>query len=182
MGDPEAIAAELQAIIDGPPKATVREFAGHLGKLALHFWRPDFTPDQAKLMYRDFVHDLDGVTAQELAGACEAWRTDSRNSFYPTPGKLLDLVKDALGDRARARTGAEYLLTLLASDKPVAGTGRAFNPAEALRKLGDEMRVKSGATRVSDQVEEVIVPRLNTARPATDAAELLDHLKKRTGT
>ncbi|MGA7711468.1 MAG: hypothetical protein WCA81_06170 [Rhizomicrobium sp.] len=112
-GDPCAVRAALEAIIAGPPKATARDFATQLGRMAVHFWTPDFTPEQAKVKYGDFVRLLDGVTAQELADACDAWLLDPRNRFYPTPGQLLMLIQDSLSDRARAGFGAERLLAIL---------------------------------------------------------------------
>lgn len=177
-----AVRAELQAIIAGAPKATVRDFAGHLGKLALHYWRPDFTPDQAKLMYGDFVHDLDGVTSLELERACAAWRTDPTKEFYPKPGGLLALVKDGLADRARARMGAEYLLGLLVEEKPAGDAGVEFDAAARLHALGEQMRVKTGGARPVAAPEPERPPVMCTARAETDAGELLGHLNKRTGT
>ena len=79
MGDREAIEAELRKLIDGPPKATAKDFAVCLGRLALHYWRPDFTAEQAKLLYQDFISDLAGVTAEELNEACGEWRRGPRS-------------------------------------------------------------------------------------------------------
>lgn len=159
-------------------KATVREFAGQLGKLALHYWRPDFTPDQAKLMYGDFITDLDGVTAQELADACQEWRLDPLNKFFPTPGMLRELCLDRLNDRRRRKVGAEYLLTLLAEGAP-AGTDRSDPVGKKLAELSEKMRAES-ETRASVQVvSDPHIPKVSTARSATDAAELKDRLARK---
>jgi hypothetical protein len=106
----------LGEIIAGPEKASVRDFATVLGKLSLHYWRPEFTPEQAKLLYGDFVRLLDGVTALELRIAADEWLMDPLNRFYPTPGQLAELLEDKLLARAAQRAGAERLLWILNED------------------------------------------------------------------
>lgn len=176
MGDPEAVRAELHAIITGPVKATVRDFAGQLGKLSLHYWRPDFTPEQAKAMYGDFVHDLAAVTAPELIGACQEWRIDPLNRFFPTPGQLLELVRSAISRRAVQSNGAQYLLALLENPGVEGHDDREIS--EKISALADKMRSASVARESRFNVE---MPRhtVPTARSETDAAELTATLARR---
>jgi len=135
LGNTEAVRGVLGEVVAGPTKATVREFAGLLGKLSLHYWRPDFTPEQARHMNGDFVRLLDGCTADELRQACDEWVMDPLNRFYPTPGMLHELMRDRLSDRARMKAGAERLLELL--DGPVEGNSGPLPSAdEILRKHG----------------------------------------------
>jgi hypothetical protein len=134
-GDQAKVKAALYAIQSGPPKATNLQFAALLGKLALHYYRPDFTPEQAKHHFADFVHDLDGVTAVELSDACKAWRTNGDNRFFPTPGQLLALVRGDLVERHREKAGAQFLLDVLngnLADEPPITIRRALEMREAL--------------------------------------------------
>ena len=142
LGDPRSIEAHLRATFDGPPRATVREFATKLGNLALHYWRPDFTPEHSKLLYGDFVRLLAALTADELQAACDEWVMDPLNRFYPTPGQLYELAKDRITDRARQKAGAEYLLPLMPD-----GTGenpgmKPFDPRAELAALAEKLRAR----------------------------------------
>lgn len=158
----------------------MRDFATHLGKLALHFWRPDFTPEQAKQMYGDFVADLAGITAEELAEACRAWRLNPANSFFPTPGKLRELLKDNIAERSLMAAGGEVLLQAL--NRPPTmddALDRGSDVGERLKVLNEAMKVE-GAKRVN-QKEINPVPRPKAGRSHTDASELLAALSKKTG-
>lgn len=66
--------------------------AVEISRLALHFWRPDFTPRQVKSVMSDYLDDLAGRSAWDVAEACKAWRRDGANRFFPTPGQLLALM------------------------------------------------------------------------------------------
>ncbi len=139
IGDTRSLEVALAAIIAGPPKAMRRDFAECLGRLSLHFWRPDFTPEQAKLLYEDFAHDMQGVTADELRAACQTWRTDPLNNFFPTPGKLLEIVKESLGETRRVAIGAEYLLSLLRDE---VGAGNRSDVAGMIDDIAQRMSAK----------------------------------------
>lgn len=192
MGDASVVRAELEALVAGPPKASVRDFATHLGKLSLHFWRPDFTPEQAKHLYGDFVTDLAGVTAEELAAACQEYRDDPRNSFFPTPGKLLALLSDGQSDRKQLVRGATACLEALCQEGAHAagavapssvahGTNLVPDIGERLKKLGQQLssgRVGAGSTL---QTPPDAPKPPATGRASTDAAELKAALRRRTG-
>lgn len=140
MGGREAVETELRKLIDGPPKATAKDFAVCLGRLALHYWRPDFTAEQAKLLYQDFISDLAGVTAEELNEACGEWRRDPLNRFFPTTGQLRELVTDRLRDRARVKSGAEFMLNVVRN--PKRGDEPVKDVAARLHALGQKMKAK----------------------------------------
>jgi hypothetical protein len=132
------VTAEIEAIIAGPAKATHRDFSRELSHLALHFWRPDFTPAQAAILISDFAHDLDGVTPEELAGACEEWRRDAKSKFFPTSGQLRALVADKLHGRSRVQEGGMRLLEALKA------SGGAAESGPALREHLGEVRMEVG--------------------------------------
>lgn len=66
-----------------------------LSRLALHFWRPDFTPIQAQYLMEDYLEDLRGYSSNQVESACRNYRRDPENKFFPTPGQLIDLIPRA---------------------------------------------------------------------------------------
>ena len=166
LGDEAAMRSTLCAVLAGPPRASVRDFAEQLAKLSLHYWRPQFTPDQAKHVFGDFAADMAEVTAAELREACDRWRRDAANRFFPTPGQLMALVSDSLRDRARQRAGAERLLALLDDRETV---GEAIMP----RDFSVVKKCLGNAPEVP--------PPMSTAREETTEtlAELSDVLQRR---
>lgn len=64
-----------------------------LNRLALHYWRPDFTPSQAKAVMGDYLEDLAHYGAERVEEACRRWRCDPANKFFPRPGEMLALIQ-----------------------------------------------------------------------------------------
>lgn len=137
MGTQRDVAGALTEIVAGPKLADKRDFATLLGRLSIHYWQPDFTPDQVKLKLQDYEEDLAGVTADELRDACGEWRRDPLNKFFPKTGELLELVKPKISARAKQRSGAEYLLSVLGEK---GGAGSVIDVQARLRELGEKMR------------------------------------------
>ena len=63
-----------------------------LAKLSLHYWRPDFTPTQAKQLYADYLEDLRPFALSDIANAIAEYRQIGANRFYPSTGQLIDLI------------------------------------------------------------------------------------------
>ena len=63
-----------------------------LAKLSLHYWRPDFTPAQAKQMYADYVEDLREYALRDIAAAMKKYR-QSAATFFPTSGQLVQIIR-----------------------------------------------------------------------------------------
>lgn len=63
-----------------------------LGKLSLHFWRPDFTAGQAKQMYADYVHDLREYALSDINDAIIKYR-QAGATFFPTSGQLVQIIR-----------------------------------------------------------------------------------------
>lgn len=63
-----------------------------LAKLAVVYWRPDFTAGQAKQLYSQYLDDLRDFAFQDIADAIEKYRRDPENKFYPSPGQLRGLI------------------------------------------------------------------------------------------
>ena len=64
-----------------------------LAKLALQYWRPDFTAEQARQLYSDYLDDLRPYPMADIAEAIEKCRRSHENKFYPTPGQLLAFIE-----------------------------------------------------------------------------------------
>jgi hypothetical protein len=67
-----------------------------LSKLAIHYWRPNFTPDQAKQLIFDFIDDLGRYDLADVQRAIVAYRR-SPERFWPTPGALIALIEKGAG-------------------------------------------------------------------------------------
>ena len=63
-----------------------------LAKLAVVYWRPDFTAGQAKQLYTQYLDDLRPFAFKDIAAAIETYRQDPENKFYPLPGQLRGII------------------------------------------------------------------------------------------
>lgn len=70
-----------------------------LSKLAVHYYRPDFTEGQAKSLISDMVEDLAEFAVHEVDVAIKAYRRDAKNRFFPTSGALRGIILEARKDR-----------------------------------------------------------------------------------
>lgn len=168
---------ELQAAISGPTLATRAEISALLARLSLHYWRPDYTPQQAALVVDDFVRDLTGVTAAELVEACDEYRRDPKNRFFPTPGQLLALLTETLNARARLQRGASLALKALDDGDARKETDRSNGPRDFAALRASLMAGKNLEPADND------TPPINTARTEKpeSVAELRDTLARRQG-
>lgn len=110
--------------------------AASLARLALHYWRPDFAPQQARLLLADFLSDLAPYSPEEISAACDAYRR-SGEKFFPTPGNLLQHIRQERGPRPRLQTFRAADRNLLAgpqATKTVAEVLRENGFADAARK------------------------------------------------
>lgn len=172
-----ALRSHLTKLADGPPRATVLDFAFHLTKLASHYWQRNFTAEQAKYLFSDFATDLADLSVDELEAACRAWRNDPREKFFPQPGALREKVKDTIGDRVRIEAAARFALEALdrsgADDAPVVDIRTRF------KDFGTSMQVNAAA-KATARAPLPQSTMKSTARDHTDAAELLAALEVRT--
>lgn len=65
-----------------------------LARLALMYWRPDFTPGQAKQLYEMYLDDLSVYSFYDITKACEKFRQNADNKFFPTSGQLRGLIEE----------------------------------------------------------------------------------------
>jgi len=73
-----------------------------LAKLAVHYYRPDFTEGQAKSLISDMVHDLVEFDVPEVELAIREYRQDAHNRFFPTSGALRAPILAGRKERAEA--------------------------------------------------------------------------------
>ncbi len=64
-----------------------------LGKLALHYYRPDFTQEQVKMLMGDYLDDLEKYSASNVAHACEEYRRQPDSKFFPKIGELIAMMQ-----------------------------------------------------------------------------------------
>lgn len=79
-----------------PPKITItrQDLARHLTGLGVIFpARNSMGEAELTLRLQIFWEDLKGLSETELAYACERYRKNPENHFFPTPGQLLALAK-----------------------------------------------------------------------------------------
>jgi hypothetical protein len=124
------------------------QVAAILSKLALHYWRPDFTPTQSKLVLSDFFADLARYTPAEISDACDTYRRNGENRFFPTPGALLALLKPDASERPR-------LPTFRAGQLQIGGRKATKSVAEVLREHGFERQAEKweGRDRAIEEAE-----------------------------
>lgn len=79
-----------------PTPTLTKAEKGHLSvmltALASHYWRPDFSPSQAAVMWADFADDLADCTIPEIEVAIREYRRDPANKFFPKSADLRAIV------------------------------------------------------------------------------------------
>ena len=105
------------------------EYVAHaLLRLQAHYWRPDFTPAQARELYADFIDDLGHIPPDILDDAIATYRRDPEARFFPRPGQLLAIAEPLLAKRRRAASRIEKAM----NEKPDRGPYRR-SPEEIAR-------------------------------------------------
>lgn len=108
-----------------------KEISAILARMSLHYWRPDFTEAQFKLVLEDYIFDLSGFTPTEVQTACAAYRRKDAQ-FFPKSGEIIALIR-------QYRPSASYLPKF---EKPkeieYQRTGKLKSVAEVLRQNGFE--------------------------------------------
>lgn len=85
--------------------------ATSLLRLQAHYWRPDFTPAQAKELYADYIEDLSELPPDILDEAIREYRRNPEARFFPRTGELLGLAAKNLEERRRAISRLEAHVT-----------------------------------------------------------------------
>lgn len=73
-------------------ESAAKQISAILSKLALHYWRPDFTPAQVNLLMGDYLDDLEGKSPYDVDAACRQYRSNPDNQYFPRTGQLLELM------------------------------------------------------------------------------------------
>jgi hypothetical protein len=145
------------------------------------------TPDEVDRMldlYFGLLREA-GITRAMLSGAAKAFVMAPRKGkprFFPDPGELAEMCAEESRHRRRAldqlRKGMEILSGGAENPAPVEPS---FDAAARLRDLSEKMRADSASMSniAGAKEEDRRIP--STARPATDAAELKDHINRKLG-
>lgn len=70
-----------------------------LRRLAVAFYSPDFTQEQASVVIADYILDLGGFAIVDVEDAIRAYRRDPKAQFFPKPGILYSLAAAAQKER-----------------------------------------------------------------------------------
>jgi hypothetical protein len=89
--------------------ADVKQIAGHIERLTLHYWTKPLDPASMRLYVRDWIDDVAHLPVDVLASACAQWRRGA-NAFMPTPGQLLALADPILRYRRALASRAASLI------------------------------------------------------------------------
>ena len=99
---------ECQALLDAMDRddaepAGDRAVGEILARLQVHYWRPDFAPEQAASLYADMMEDLAHYPKGLLIEAAADYRQDPAAKFFPRSGDLIGRIDAANRRRVRAR-------------------------------------------------------------------------------
>ena len=109
MSDRSPVLAECQEIIDAARPATAEQFALIVERFALHYPEAKLTPQERKLVMRDWLRLLGHLPADMLEAAADAY-VMSPARFFPTPGQFNAVIERAWNYRqALARRARETL-------------------------------------------------------------------------
>lgn len=108
-----------------------KQIAAILARLSLHYWRPDYSPDQARLLMEDYLSDLAAYSPIQVDRACAAYRRNPANKFFPHSGELMGLM--GYGKPAEYRPRLETHRAPLSLSGP---PNRVKSVAEVLRENG----------------------------------------------
>lgn len=72
-----------------------------LGRLAIHYYRPDFTEGQAKLLIQDYLSDLCNYKPEAIRDAISEYRQDPKSKYFPTVGQLVSILKAKQAEAAK---------------------------------------------------------------------------------
>lgn len=126
----ESLTSQVICGADDPPALTEAKAQKDeaililLGKLALVYWRPEFTPKQAAQLYEQYLDDLREFAFADVRDAIERYRRNVENKFFPTPGQLRGLIEavpswDVISKREhmrQLRQAAERELATISTD------------------------------------------------------------------
>lgn len=94
---------DLLAVLKRATKpAGAERVATVMMRLQAHYWRPDFSPAQAKAYYVDLIEDLAHIPADILDDAVGCYRRDHKEEFYPRSGAILELARPMIEERQHA--------------------------------------------------------------------------------
>lgn len=118
-----------------------KQIAAILAKLSLHYWRPDYTPEQARMVMEDYLDDLRGYSPAQVAQACADYRKLPDSKFFPASGALLALLGHSTKTEYRSR-----LPTFRAPPQLEGPRGKTKSVADVLKAHGFEKAAAKWAT------------------------------------
>lgn len=91
----------------------------YLRALAVTHPMQELSEAEASLKFRIFCEDIGHIPERIIAEACRLYRRNPVNTFFPTPGKLLEICEPMMNARNVQRRGAERMRqSLFMQDAP----------------------------------------------------------------
>ena len=90
------------------PPQKAKQLAILLAKLAVHYYRPDFTPAAAQSLIADMVDDLASFGISDVERAIKEYRTNPENRFFPNSGQLIAILQPPANPRRRLELFRDY--------------------------------------------------------------------------
>jgi len=75
-----------------------KQILARVAALELLYGRQSMTDAERRVWLETYCEDLGTHTDDQIADACKRYRQDGANRFFPTPGALLDLMKNPYAD------------------------------------------------------------------------------------
>lgn len=69
-----------------------KQVAAILARLSFHYWRPDYSQEQARMVMEDYLNDLEHISPASVEKACAEYRKKPDSKFFPKVGEILDLI------------------------------------------------------------------------------------------
>lgn len=85
--------------------ATKAQILARIVSLELLYGRQPMTDSERRIWLETYCEDLKGRADDEIGNACKRYRQDAKNRYFPTPGQLLELLKNPYEDPPTAHKG-----------------------------------------------------------------------------
>ncbi len=89
--------------------ATRSQIMARITALEMHYPKSPMTDGERRMWFQTFCEDFQHKTDAELAYACQRYRQDAGNKFFPSPGQLLTLCQPAFEAKPRHYQDIEEL-------------------------------------------------------------------------
>lgn len=87
--------------------ATRKQILARVASLELLYGRQAMSDTERRVWLETYCEDLNGRSDDQIADACKRYRQNGENRYFPTPGALLDLMKNPYADPPTVSRGSD---------------------------------------------------------------------------